>query len=147
MGAFSSTLDNDLHVHVSVIFNHPSSLVVTGNLCRLQGETPLVIATRNGHTQVVDFIKSRLPQGEYIVTVYVLVYYIFSYITEGYPLLEILLYTCTYSVHVFRCAGHMPLHVVLWGKFTTLVVVFSAPMPKSSGVLLVFGRSRFNPWL
>ena len=58
-----------MHVHVSVTFSHPPSLVVTGNLYYLQGETPLVIATRNGHTQVVDFIKSRLPQGEYIVTV------------------------------------------------------------------------------
>ena len=76
------------------------------------------MASRNGHTQVVDFLKSRLPQGEYIdlVTVYILVYYMFSYITEGYPLFEFLLYTCTYmyAVHVFRHAGHVPLHVVLW---------------------------------
>ena len=68
---FKYPLDNDLHVHVhvSVIVNHPPSLVVTDSLCYRRGETPLVMATRNGHTQVVDFLKSRLPQGEYWCTV------------------------------------------------------------------------------
>ena len=66
MGAFY----NDLHVHVSVIFNHPPLLVVHGSDYYCHDETPLVTATRNGHTHVVDFIKSRLPPGEYIVTVY-----------------------------------------------------------------------------
>ena len=83
-------LRNDLHVHVSVIFNHPPLLVVPDSTHYSYDETPLVMASRNGHTQVVDFLKSRLPQSEYIVTVYILVYYIFNYITEGYPLLEFL---------------------------------------------------------
>ena len=64
MGAFFK----DLHVHVSVIFNHPPLLVVHDSLYYRRGETPLVMATRNGQTQVVDFLKSRLPQGEYVVT-------------------------------------------------------------------------------
>ena len=67
-------LDNDLHVHVSVIFNHLSSLVVSVSNYYNNRETPLVMATRNGHTHVVDFLKSRLPPGGYIVTVYILVY-------------------------------------------------------------------------
>ena len=71
---FQVPLDNDL----SVTFNHPPLLVVSGSDYYCEGETPLVMATRNGHTHVVDFLKSRLPQGEYIVTVYVLVYYSLS---------------------------------------------------------------------
>ena len=70
---FHVPLDYDLYVHVSVAFNHPPLLVVTGSLCYRPGENPLVMATSYGHTQVVDLLKSRLPPGEYIVTVYVLV--------------------------------------------------------------------------
>ena len=51
------------------IFNPPPLLVVTGRYY----QTPLIVAIRNGHTQVVDFLKSRLPPGEYIGTVYILV--------------------------------------------------------------------------
>ena len=75
---FRVPLDNDLHVHVSVNFNHPPLLVVHDSPYYHCGETPLVMATRNGQTQVVDFLKSRLPQGEYIVSVCILVYYSLS---------------------------------------------------------------------
>ena len=123
-----------------MIYMYPPLLVVSGSKYYRPGETPLVMATSYGHTQVVGFIKSRLPQGEYIVTVFSGLVALHtcsqSYIRTG--LLRICSVTSLRGILIRVSTVYMFRHVVLWTiSITTIVVIFSASMPKSSGGLMV----------